>query len=51
MVAGKDGGEWNSKHINVLPSNYSVLKLDRERGAHEYLDGCDLLGMLAPSLK
>jgi hypothetical protein len=51
LVAGKDGGRWKIKHINVLPSNYSVLKLDRERRAHEFLDGCDLLGMLAPSLK
>jgi len=51
VVAGKDGGGWNSKHIDVLPSNYSVLKLDRERRAHEFLDSYDLLGMLAPSLK
>jgi hypothetical protein len=51
VVAGKDGGGWNSKHIDVLPSNYSVLKLDRERRAHEFLDGCDLLGILGPSFK
>ena len=51
LIAGKDGGRWNSKHINVLPSNYLVLKLDRERRAHEFLDSYDLLGMLAPSLK